>query len=57
MICYRDRSYCADQDQCATAECRERYTAWDEKANTYSLPVAWMSFKARCGRFEEKKDA
>lgn len=32
-----------------------RYTAWDEKANTYNLPVAWMSFKARCGKFEEKK--
>lgn len=56
MICYRDRSFCADQDQCATTECDRRYTALDEKANTYNLPVAMTSFKVTCGKFEEKKD-
>lgn len=56
MICYRDRSFCADQDQCATTECDRRYTARDEKANTCDLPVSMSSFKATCGKFEEKKD-
>lgn len=56
MICYRDRGFCADQDQCATTECDRRYTTLDEMANTYKLPVAMMSFKATCGKFEEKKN-
>lgn len=56
MICYRDRSFCDDQGQCATTECDRRYTSWDEKDNTYNLPVSWMSFKETCGKFEEKED-
>ena len=56
MICYRDRSFCADQAQCATTECDLRYTARDEKANTCNLLVSMISFKATCGKFEEKKN-
>lgn len=56
MICYRDRSFCADQAQCATTECDRRYTARDEKANTCNLPVSMVSFRSTCEKFEEKKD-
>ena len=55
MMCYRDRSFCSDQDQCATTECTRRFTDDDRnKAMNFDMPVAWMSFKETCGKFKEK---
>lgn len=56
MICYRDRSYCADQDHCAVPyeECSRRLTDADnERSIAIGLPIAWMSFKDTCGKFKD----
>lgn len=50
MICYRDRSYCANQDECANEECYRRLTQKDRmRAARIGLPVAWMPFRESCG--------
>jgi len=52
MMCYRDMSFCSDQDQCATSKCNRRFTDDDRnKAMNFDMPVAWMSFKATCGKY------
>lgn len=56
MMCYRDRSFCANQSECANKDCCRRLTAADKlRAIRIGLPVAWMPMKDSCGKFEEKK--
>jgi len=59
MICYRDMSFCADQYDCDTldSECSRRLTDDDRnKAIQFDMPVAWMSFKSTCGKYEEQAE-
>ncbi len=56
MICYHDRSYCADQDKCVVPddECSRRLTVKEKvRAAVIEIPIAWMSFKETCGKFKE----
>ena len=56
MICYRDRSYCENQDECKTQECSRRLTDSEkERAKKLGLPVAWTPYREHCGKFEEVK--
>ena len=58
MMCYRDCSYCSDQDQCATSDtlCYRKLTVTEaQRAGSLGLPIAWMSFKDHCGMFTEVK--
>lgn len=52
MLCYRDRSYCANQEECANENCSRRFTESDKlRAIRIGLPVAWMPMKDTCGNF------
>ena len=43
MICYRDTSYCSNQDECKTQECSRRLTYSEkERAKKLGLPVAFV---------------
>ena len=54
MFCYKDRSYCADQEQCKTKECSRRLTDKDnEQAKQWGMPIAWMPFRDTCNQFKE----
>lgn len=64
MLCYRDMSFCADSDQCATVDCYRKLTdkvkqdaeAWWGKPGA---PIAVMAFQDDCPAFdpiEEVKD-
>lgn len=56
MICYRDRSYCENQDECKTQECSRRLTDSEkERAKKLGLPVAWTPYKNHCRKHEVKK--
>lgn len=53
MICYRDQSFCADQDRCAVRDCNRRLSDADrERAVDSRLPVAWAGFAVMCSRFD-----
>lgn len=57
MICYRDTTFCAAADKCATKDCPSRLSALDaDRARSMGLPVAWADFGKRCGMFKEKKE-
>lgn len=61
MICYRDMSFCADSDQCATVKCFSKLTdEVKQKAEEWwgkpGAPIAVMSFKESCSNFVEVKD-
>lgn len=57
MICYRDVSWCSDAPRCATENCRSRLTQeHKEHADSLKLPIAWMSLKDQCGKYQEKKE-
>lgn len=55
MICYRDMSFCTDAEHCPVAETCDRYLspAHEARANSLGLPVAFMTFKDRCPRYQE----
>lgn len=56
MICYRDQSYCSDQDTCATTdqECAYRLTKQEgNRADALGFPIAWLSFKQTCVKYKE----
>jgi hypothetical protein len=58
MICYRDRCYCADQEECGTMECSRRLTQADRyRAATLGLPIAWTPYKDTCGKHTEKEES
>ena len=57
MICYRDQSWCSDAPHCANMSCNSRIT--DEQlahADSLRLPIAWMSKKNRCTKYQEKNE-
>lgn len=52
MICYRGKTFCADQDVCRVQQCKDRLTeAEREMALDSGLPVAWAHFGQLCSRF------
>jgi len=55
MICFKDRSYCSDHDQCATADCDRRLTDKDNKylRENHWMHVEWMSFMDYCGKYND----
>ena len=57
MICFRDRAFCSDHDQCSTMDCDRRLTDKDNEYLTANhwMPVEWMSFADLCGKYEVKK--
>ena len=49
MICYKDTTFCADDEKCAEKFCSRRLTADDEaQASKSGLPVAWSHFSHTC---------
>jgi hypothetical protein len=56
MMCYRDRAFCSDHDQCATMDCDRRLTTKDDEYLTANhwMPVEWMSLADLCGKYEVK---
>lgn len=57
MICYRDATFCAAADKCATKDCPSRLSALDaEMAHSMDIPVALADFSKTCGKYKEKKD-
>ena len=45
MICYRDTTFCAAADKCATKDCPSRLPALDaEMARSMDVPVAMADF-------------
>lgn len=49
MICYRDMTFCADDDKCGEKFCSRRLTADDEaKAAKMGIPVAFANFSSTC---------
>lgn len=59
MICYRDQSYCADQDQCEQQAGTCAFVLSDSearRAETLGLPIAWMTHKNECTHYIPRKD-
>ena len=57
VICYHDQSWCADAPHCSNMDCRSRIT--DKQlahADELELPLAWVSKKDGCGKYQEKKE-
>ena len=59
MICFQDRSFCAESDQCDNDRCGSRWTPeLRQQAVKWwggdDAPVAFMSMKDTCGKFKEK---
>ena len=63
MIYFRDISFCADSDQCANAQGCGRNFDDEQKAaakhwwGSDDAPVAFMSYKNTCDRFEGIKNS
>ena len=62
MICFKDRSFCAESAQCGNTECPSRWNedlAYSAKRwwGSDNAPVAFQSMKERCGKFMEVSDA
>lgn len=56
MICYRDTTFCAAADKCATKDCPSRLSALDaELAHSIDAPIAWADFGKVCGMYKDKK--
>lgn len=58
MMCYRDRSYCSDQDQCQQRESTCSFVLSGNEAHraeTLGLPIAWMSHKNECTHYIPKE--
>lgn len=57
MLCYRDTSFCSDADECKTPCSRrlnqDEYEASCKRAN-FEFPVAYMTMRKTCERFEKK---
>lgn len=57
MICYRDATFCAAADKCATKDCPSRLSALDaEMAHSMDIPISQADFSPRCGMYKEKKE-
>lgn len=57
MICYRDQSYCADQDDCTKRAGTCPFVLSNSearRAEALGLPIAWMSHKDICTHFIKK---
>ena len=57
MICYRDMSFCADSDQCATVDCFSKLTdEVKQKAEEWwgkpGAPISVISFRDECPMFD-----
>ena len=60
MICYRDRSYCSESENCANVGCGRRFTEQDAIAGekwwgSKDFPVAYMDCKTDDCGFERKE--
>ena len=60
MLCFRDQAYCAESSECANTDCRRKWTDELQRQATRwwggeDAPVAFMSMRETCGKFEEKK--
>lgn len=56
MLCYLDQSFCANQEECATKDCYRRLSESENlRAMSLGLPIAWMSFKDTCTKYEALK--
>lgn len=58
MMCYRDKSYCSDQDQCEQLKGKCNFVlspSEGNRADILGLPIAWMSFKGTCVDYKELK--
>lgn len=52
MIHFKDKTFCADADQCTTQDCHRRLTDDDMgNPNLIGLPTSMMSFKEWCVSF------
>ena len=58
MMCYRDRSYCSNAEECTqmNGKCIYVLTPSEAKrAEILELPIAWMDFKSFCTDYKEKE--
>ena len=57
MLHYKDRAYCSDTCRCATVTCT-RYITDEVRqgAREMGLPIAWVSFKDSCDKYEPRED-
>ena len=57
MICYRDMSFCLESETCANEDCQRKLRDIDkERADEIGIPIAFMSFREACGKFQENKE-
>lgn len=57
MICYRNATFCAAADKCATKDCPSRLSKLDvEMAHSMDILVALADFSTACGMYKEKKE-
>lgn len=59
MLCYRDRTFCSDGDDCAT-HCTARFdkTSYEKacKEANFEYPVAWASYRDNCRSYKYNFD-
>ncbi len=58
MMCYRDKSWCSQGDNCANRfTCHDRLTRMElDRAKQLGLPVQFVDFRDTCPKWEPKKE-